>query len=399
MSEILVLSNGHGEDLSGSLLSKELIKRGHKVDALPLVGNGNDYKNEKINIIVQTKEFKTGGLGYTSLKGRLQELIDGQIIYLLNKLLLVFSIRKKYDYFLVVGDIVPILFAWLSKKKSFVYLVAYSSHYEGKLKLPWPCGYFLRSSKIKKIYSRDLLTSIDLSNQLQREINFFGNPFMDKFLIPNKKSKEITFNIAFLPGSRLPELENNFALMLDLLQTLSKYKYFDSVEFNFALINSFKRDRIIRILKKRKWLFSKNKSYLNNLFFEFKFIKVRFKSNYFEQILINSNLVVSMAGTASEQAIGLSKPVIQMEGLGPQFTKSFAEAQRRLLGKNVYCATEYNNKQDQIDQTIGLILKVIYFIKLDKNFLLACHENSINRLGTKGASKKIIKDIDSLLNS
>jgi len=43
-----------------------------------------------------------------------------------------------------------------------------------------------------------------------------------------------------------------------------------------------------------------------------------------------------MAGTAAEQAIGLGIPVIQIEGKGPQFTKTFAEAQRRLLGKYVF---------------------------------------------------------------
>ena len=51
-----------------------------------------------------------------------------------------------------------------------------------------------------------------------------------------------------------------------------------------------------------------------------------------------------------------------MEGKGPQFTKSFAEAQRRLLGRYVFCATNYQNKQDQINQTIDLIIKVIYLI-------------------------------------
>ena len=37
-------------------------------------------------------------------------------------------------------------------------------------------------------------------------------------------------------------------------------------------------------------------------------------------------MLYSMAGTATEQAIGLGKPVIQIEGKGPQFTKTFAEA-------------------------------------------------------------------------
>ena len=66
MSRILLLSNGHGEDLSGSLLAKSLIQRGNCVDALPIVGQGLDYKKESIRIIGKTKEFGTGGIGYNS---------------------------------------------------------------------------------------------------------------------------------------------------------------------------------------------------------------------------------------------------------------------------------------------------------------------------------------------
>ena len=46
-----------------------------------------------------------------------------------------------------------------------------------------------------------------------------------------------------------------------------------------------------------------------------------------------------MAGTAAEQTVGLSKPVLQLVGQGPQFTKSFAEAQRRIqvqYGRSVF---------------------------------------------------------------
>ena len=50
MSRILLLSNGHGEDLSGSFLAKYLVKKGDLVDALPIVGNGENYKKVK-NII------------------------------------------------------------------------------------------------------------------------------------------------------------------------------------------------------------------------------------------------------------------------------------------------------------------------------------------------------------
>ena len=173
MFKILILSNGHGEDLSGSLIAKQFIKSGYSVDALPIVGKGIHYKKEKIKIIGKTKEFSTGGIGYNSFKGRLSEIFGGEIIYLLRRLYLTYRLRKKYDYFFVVGDIVPIFFAWICKKDFFTYLVAYSSHYEGKLKLPWPSKVFLLSQKAKKIYTRDSLTANDLTLQLKKESVFF----------------------------------------------------------------------------------------------------------------------------------------------------------------------------------------------------------------------------------
>ena len=50
MFKILILSNGHGEDLSGSLIAKQFVKSGYSVHALPIVGIGNHYKKEKIKI-------------------------------------------------------------------------------------------------------------------------------------------------------------------------------------------------------------------------------------------------------------------------------------------------------------------------------------------------------------
>ena len=159
MPKILLLSNGHGEDLSGSLIAKQLLINGNLVDALPIVGKGKNYEKENIRIIGKTREFRTGGIGYNSLKGRFLEIFSGEIIYFIRKIFLSFKIRKEYDYYLVVGDIVPVFFAWLAKKDFFIYLVAYSSHYEGQLKLPWLCKYFLLSKKAKKNICQRFLDS------------------------------------------------------------------------------------------------------------------------------------------------------------------------------------------------------------------------------------------------
>ncbi len=399
MSRILLLSNGHGEDLSGSLIAKELVNSGHSVDALPIVGKGIHYEKEKIKIIGKTREFRTGGIGYNSFKGRLTEIFGGEIIYLIKRLYLTYKIRKKYNYFFIVGDIVPIFFAWACKKYFFTYLVAYSSHYEGKLKLPWPSKYFLLSKNAKKIYVRDFLTANDLTLQLKKKVSFLGNPFMDKFFFRDKELNKSDFSIGLFPGSRFPEILDNFILILELLEAISDFKYFQKIEFNFAIVNALSSSKIREIFKNRKWLYLENINEKNLLKFEYKSLKVNLYRNNFDEILLKSRCCISMAGTAAEQAIGLGKPVIQIEGKGPQFTKSFAEAQRRLLGEYVFCATNYKNKNDQINQTINLIIKVIYQIKLNKQFLISCNENAKQRLGENKACINMVDDMNFVIKN
>ncbi len=399
MSKILILSNGHGEDLSGSLIARQLVKTGYSVNALPIVGNGNHYEKEKIKIIGKTKIFRTGGIGYNTFKGRLSEIFGGEIFYLLKRLYLTYKIRKKYDYFLVVGDIVPIFFAWVCKKYFFTYLVAYSSHYEGKLKLPWPSKFFLLSQMAKKIYARDSLTANDLTLQLKKKVTFLGNPFMDKFFLRDEEIEKSEFSIGLFPGSRLPEILENLVLILELLETLSDLRYFQKIEYNFAIVNALSSSKIKEIFRNRKWFYFEKIKEKHLLKFQYNSLVVNIYWNNFEKILLKSKCCISMAGTAAEQAIGLGKPVIQIEGKGPQFTKSFAEAQRRLLGEYVFCASNYKDKNDQINQTIKLIIKVIYLMKLNKKFLISCNKNANERLGENKACIKMVNDMNIVMKN
>ena len=75
------------EDFNAALSSYKAGK-----DLMPIVGKGIYYEKEKIKIIGKTKEFSTGGIGYNSLKGRLTEILGGEIFYLLKKLYSKFQI-------------------------------------------------------------------------------------------------------------------------------------------------------------------------------------------------------------------------------------------------------------------------------------------------------------------
>ena len=252
------------------------------------------------------------------------------------------------------------------------------------------------SRQAKRIYTRDFLTANDLTSQLKKKVSFLGNPFMDKFFLRDKELKKSDFSIGLFPGSRFPEILNNFVLILEVLEALSDFSYFQKIEFNFAIVNALSSSKIREIFENRKWVYLEKINEKNLLKFKYKSLTVNLYWNTFDEILLKSRLCISMAGTAAEQAIGLGKPVIQIEGKGPQFTKSFAEAQRRLLGKYVFCATNYKNKNDQINQTTRLIIQVIYLIKLNKKFLISCHENAKKRLGENKACIKMVDDMNLL---
>jgi uncharacterized protein (TIGR03492 family) len=333
---VLLLSNGHGEDLSGAKIAEALMARGIAVEALPLVGHGRPYRQLGVPVLGRTRECSTGGLGYTSLAGQLREIREGQWTYLLGRLLWLARHRKRFERVVGVGDLLAVLGAWLGGPGAAVYLVAYSSHYEGRLRLPWPCGALLRSRRIVQIWSRDALTAHQLSAQLGKPVVFAGNPFLDGVMdaaqpsghppaqpIPQGQS------LALLPGSRMPEALHNLALMLQVVSRLPS----QNLRIQAALVSSLTAEAIEAMAAPLGWQLDPSRSLLLRGPWQ-----VELGWGQFAAILNRAGLVLASAGTASEQAVGLGKPVLQLCGRGPQFTATFAEAQRRLLGPGVSCA-------------------------------------------------------------
>ena len=335
LGPVLLLSNGHGEDLSGALLARALREQGVAVEALPLVGHGEPYRQADIRVLGRTRSYSTGGLGYTSFLGQLTELLQGQPLYFLRRLWLLLRQRQRFALVVAVGDLLPVLGAWLSGAPAAVYLVAYSSHYEGRLRLPWPCGWLLRRRRIQGVWSRDALTAKDLSHQLRRPVHFLGNPFLDPVVGSPRPRPEPPHpqHLALLPGSRLPEALRNLELMLGLLALLPEpLRSSERLEVDAALVRDLTSERIQSMARPLGW------QLLPGGVLHGHGLQVHLGWGRFASILNRADLVLSMAGTAAEQAVGLAKPVLQLAGRGPQFTGSFAEAQRRLLGPGVFCA-------------------------------------------------------------
>ena len=390
---LLLVSNGHGEDLSGAQLAQALMGLGAHAVSCPLVGHGEAYKRLGIPVAVATRSFPTHGMGYQSLGGRLQELGNGQTLHGLKQSVTAARFARHYDAVVAVGDVVPVVVAHLSRRPAFCYLVAYSSHYEGRLRLPWPCGQSLRSGRFLGVFSRDQATATDLSSQLGRKVEFLGNPFLDAVGVSAMPLPSLPYpRVGLLPGSRLPEALNNLVLMLGMLLRLPQHQDGGSLALAAALVKDITVDHLADVAARWGWRLRRQSprcpgaaamELMHNS------LRVELYWGRFADVLHGSQLLVAMAGTATEQAVGLEKPILQMPGAGPQFTPQFAEAQRRLLGPAVFCGAGPPGSAANARDTARLLMLLLR----DGDVPTICLRTAHERIGRQGGSTAMAQAI------
>jgi uncharacterized protein (TIGR03492 family) len=389
INRILLISNGHGEDLNGSLIGEALrsIDNNLIIDAFPLVGEGKSYLTKKISIVAPIQSMPSGGIFYLNPLNLIKDLSSGLVALTIKQIITINKLKNNYDLVMAIGDVVPLFFAYLIGKKFVSFLVANSSYYEGKLKLPFLTKIFLKSSRCQLIFAKDKFTADDLQTQGLTKTICEGYPIMDA-LKPTEKNLELSPEIsmiALLPGSRLPEALHNLSLQLEVCKTLVKMSD-QNWQFRGALVPNITDNDLKAIADNLGWYYN---SGVFSTEIDGKNILVKVYNDAFANILLQCNLVLGMAGTAVEQAVGLGKPVIQNSGKGPQFTYRFAEAQMRLLGSSTITIEDDDDKTVIYEKTALKIIEVLE----DKEFLAECINNGKQRIGESGASLKIARKI------
>ncbi|MEO1186134.1 MAG: lipid-A-disaccharide synthase-related protein, partial [Cyanobacteria bacterium J06636_27] len=244
---LLVLSNGHGEDVIAVRILKELQQQNSapEIFALPLVGEGRAYKNLDIPVIGSVRSMPSGGFIYQDAKQLAGDVRSGLLKLTLNQFKAIrrwVKIQKKSGYspkILAVGDIVPLLFAWLSGSEYAFVGTAKSEYYlrdeagwlkrntqaakwegwSGSVYLPWE-RWLMSRNRCKAVFPRDSLTT-EILNQWKIPAFDLGNPMMDglnpsfplqNFYTTDTREQEIErpLTITLLPGSRTPEAYKNW---------------------------------------------------------------------------------------------------------------------------------------------------------------------------------------------
>ncbi|MGB0561660.1 MAG: lipid-A-disaccharide synthase-related protein [Spirulinaceae cyanobacterium] len=412
--KLLCLSNGHGEDAIAVRILRSLQAQtpDAAIAALPLVGEGHAYAQAEIPIAGPVKQMPSGGFVYMDGRQLWRDVRGGLIGLTLAQYRLVRRWRKQGGQILAVGDIVPLLLAWLSGTDYAFVGTAKSEYYlrdeggwlnnrrsegwAGSVYLPWE-QWLMRRSRCKAIFPRDGMTTRVLKRLKVRAQNL-GNPMMDGLdanLSPQWQAAWETGDrplaILLLPGSRAPEAESNWRRILDALSGVGKAYRNQPILYLAAIAPSLETETFHKALVEYGWQPQAQPPALNPLrdteaySYRQGMAQLMLTQQGYNGALAAADAAIAMAGTATEQFVGLGKPVVSMPGFGPQFTPQFAEAQTRLLGVSVCLAPS--------PQNVGVLLQGI----LSKPDLLQIiGENGKRRMGEPGAGDRIAEQLLSL---
>lgn len=400
---LLIISNGHGEDIIALEIIKRFLKKIKikRIEVMPLVGNGKVFdciKSKNFSKIGYLKELPSGGFSNQSLKGFFLDLFEGFLVDTFKNFLIVRGKSKDHYKIIAVGDLLPLFFAWSSKCEfSFIgtpksdhtwsdgpgWLLSDFYHkFKGSEWDPWEV-FLMRSIRCKSLIMRDDLTANNL-NKKMISAKYFGNPMMD---FVDEKNEKITNIIMFkrlilIIGSRFPEALNNLDIFLNCLEDL---KLSNDLIILLPLSINANVFQIKSHLKNNGYFKENNVQFMigEDSVWKNKDKYILLGKSIFDKWANMAYVGLSNAGTATEQITGLGVPSISLPGSGPQFTKSFAKRQSRLLGGAVLVC---DNKKTLLDNLDILLNKKDYRLKQVKI--------GMQRMGKSGASKKIVEYIN-----
>lgn len=264
----------------------------------------------------------------------------------------------------------------------------------------------------KAVFVRDALTAETLEKLGIPAYNL-GNPMMDglepenpaRFYGPDAEFREMerSLVITLLPGSRAPEAYANWLLIVEAVAGIlslfgdRKLLFFGAIspELNLEALRpsleffGWRQDGETRTQRREGSILRPPVSNAQeirkespNLLLPLTFVQRKatmiLTQQSFNDCLYQADLAIAMAGTATEQFVGLGKPAIAIPGTGPQFTPAFAEAQSRLLGPSLILVKH----PAEVAGTIQSLLR-------DPDRLQLIAENGWRRMGESGASARI----------
>ena len=405
-SSLLVICNGHGEDLIALRVLEALHRKcpNLPIEVLPLVGVGQAFEHALaagwLKRLGPSAPLPSGGFSNQSLRGLIADLAAGLTLLSWRQWRCVRRSAKAGKAILAVGDLLPLLMAWSSggtygfigtPKSDYTWRSgpgrALSDHYhrlKGSEWDPWEWA-LMRSSRCRVVAVRDHLTARGLRRH-GVAATAPGNPMMDGFKV---ESSPAALNrcrrLLLLCGSRMPEAGTNFKRLLEGLGQLDS-------DLPLAVLVAFgsqpSLNQLEAILRTDGYLPSTPP--IDTLGAKACWVKgtqlLLLGPGQFNRWAAWTEVGLVTAGTATEQLVGLGIPALSMPGPGPQFKRQFAMRQSRLLGGAVLPCQSKEELADRLQR----LLK-------DDSLRQRLGRIGNRRMGTAGGSAALAALISQLL--
>ncbi len=300
---LMVASNGYGEDAMGVVLAKKIKKRFRAADisAFAFVGSGTHYRNEGFRVLSPSIEMPSGGVIKYSIIEFIKDLRHGLGGSISSQMSALSSLYSRYRTPVCVGDVYLMAsMLWGQGMKPVLVATAKSVHLSGHLSVEQ----FLLKHRTRFVWTRDAETAEELrAGGVNAE--FCGNPVMD---LIDKERPEVDVwgltegaRVLLLPGSR-PRTYDDVKLILD-----SAKKLFARKKCCFVMVPAPMIDVSKLVENLPGWIFIADKDMLVS-----DGTKVRIFRGEVAEAAIGAELLIGLGGTANQLCAGLGVPVVSI---------------------------------------------------------------------------------------
>lgn len=301
-SRLLVISNGIGEDSIGA----EIVKRlppGFDVDAYPTLGSGRHYDGVCRIVGPRAELASKGSRVGTGTVAR--DIATGGLATIPPGLAFMRRSRRAYDHHLVIGDFIGVAGCWLSGIRGITYLDVYKTGY-GRPYAPferWIIGQTCRTVFNRSQRLADSLIAAGVDAHAAGNVMMDTIPRAARYDVAARRTRPLA--VTLLPGSR-DDTAASFALQVSALAQLParlRPDIFLAVAEGISL-EALARAAALRLDPPALF----DGAHLGML--TGRGLRIHAAANALGNLLDQSGLVLSQAGTATIQALGSGCPVI-----------------------------------------------------------------------------------------
>jgi uncharacterized protein (TIGR03492 family) len=332
---IAIASNGFGETYVALGIARELAKKGSKTLLFPLIGNIKGVSDE-VELCFVPNETRFGGFAFWSFSNFIRTILSpfdskNEISNFLNFVKQLRKNKDRIDKVLVVGD--PFLLFVVKKSLSKGTKVAFLSLFKSEIteRHFWFEKKFIKRN-VDVLITRDEYTA-EVFKKLGVNAVFFGNPMVSSIDIKGidlRENKELK-TLLLLPGSREYYAYGVLVKMLYVVEAIvEKYGFINVL---CALSDTISKERVKENVIKHDWeIIDKD----DNIFLLSKgLIRVLCGYGIFGDMLNVCDVVLSVGGTATEQASGLGKPSVMFYDSSTGININWFKRQEKMLGESV----------------------------------------------------------------